>query len=131
MPYVTDCTKICAECNEFLGQTISVKVTAIKDGGRNIVVSRKAALEDGLQEQKQAVLASLEQGKLVTGTVIAIRDFGAFVDLGGFEALIPASEVSYERKPVSDALKAGDKVLEASVLEIKQDEKAIRKLRFP
>jgi small subunit ribosomal protein S1 len=115
------------DVNQFVGQSWNFHVTDIKDGGKNIVVSRKSALEQESQEQRAQVLAGLEKGKLVRGVVTAVRDFGAFVDIGGLEALIPASEVAHERGQIQDRIKAGESV-EAQILEIKVDEKGNTKV---
>src|SRR6185503_9813578 len=73
----------------------------------------RKALEADAREGREAALAALEIGKTVRGTVTAVRDFGAFVDLGGVEGLIP-------RSGGGDRVTAGDAV-EAVVLEIKDD----------
>ncbi|HEY2370389.1 MAG TPA: S1 RNA-binding domain-containing protein, partial [Polyangiaceae bacterium] len=96
------------------------QVTEIKEGGRSIVLSRRKALEADAREGREAALAALEVGKVVRGTVTAVRDFGAFVDLGGVEGLIPASEVAHERVDVADRITAGETV-DVQVLEIKDD----------
>jgi len=101
------------EPSSFVGQVLSFQVTEIKDGGRSIVLSRRKALEADAREGREAALAALEIGKTVRGTVTAVRDFGAFVDLGGVEGLIP-------RSGGGDRVTAGDAV-EAVVLEIKDD----------
>lgn len=112
-----------ADPKDFLGQTLQFLVVEIKDGGKSIVVSRRRLLEQEGQGARQRVLDSLEVGKVVRGVVSAIREFGAFVDLGGMDGLIPGSELSHERgAQVADVLKPGETV-EAQVLAIKQDEK--------
>jgi small subunit ribosomal protein S1 len=108
------------EASSLVGQVLSFQVTEIKDGGRSIVLSRRKALEADAREGREAALAALEVGKVVRGTVTAVRDFGAFVDLGGVEGLIPASEVAHERVDVADRITAGETV-DVQVLEIKDD----------
>lgn len=105
-----------------MGQSLEFLVTEIKDGGRGVVLSRRKLLDAQGRESRERVLATLEKGKTVRGTVTAVRDFGAFVDLGGVEGLIPASELSHERgvKP-TERLQPGEEV-EAQVLEIKDEE---------
>jgi small subunit ribosomal protein S1 len=116
------------DAKELIGQSFSFMVTEIKDGGRSIVLSRRRVLEAEAREGREETLRTLEKGKLVRGTVTAVRDFGAFVDLGGIEGLIPASEISHERGiPVTDRIKAGETV-EALVLEIKDDEKGQKRI---
>lgn len=114
--------------NAMIGQTLSFLVTEIKDGGRSIVLSRRRLLEAEGLEARNKVILSLEKGKIVRGTVTAVRDFGAFVDLGGIEGLIPVSELSYERGiAAADRIKAGEEV-EAQVLDIKDDEKTGKRI---
>lgn len=107
--------------DEYVGQTMQFAVLEIKEGGRSIVLSRRAVLDAGAREQREQTLASLSAGKIVRGVVTAVRDFGAFVDIGGLEALLPGSELSHERGgSVQDRIEAGQNI-EAQVLEIKQD----------
>jgi len=107
--------------DEYVGQTMQFQVLEIKEGGRSIVLSRRAVIDAGAREQREQTLASLSPGKVVRGVVTAVRDFGAFVDIGGLEALLPGSELSHERgASVQDRIEAGQNI-EAQVLEIKQD----------
>ncbi|MBL8720553.1 MAG: S1 RNA-binding domain-containing protein [Myxococcales bacterium] len=112
-----------AELAQFIGQKLSFLVTQVKEGGREVVLSRRALLE----REAEGLRAQLE-GKLVPGTtlpgrVVSLRDFGAFVDLGGVEALLPASELSHDRgvKP-EDVVKIGDAV-DVQVLRVEDDPK--------
>lgn len=96
---------------EYVGNTYSFKVIEFKEDGRNIILSRRTLLE----EEKRARLEELKQtitvGSEVTGTVSSLQKFGAFVDLGAIEALIPLSEVSWERTAnVRDVLATGQTV---------------------
>lgn len=104
------------DAKDLIGETFQFLVTEIKDGGRSIVLSRRKVLEQESESKREAVLRTLEKGQVVRGTVSAVRDFGAFVDLGGIDGLIPKSE-SGQR-----VLEAGESV-EAQVLEIKNDDK--------
>ena len=101
------------EPSSFVGQVLSFQVTEIKDGGRSIVLSRRRALEADAREGREAALAALTIGKTVRGTVSAVRDFGAFVDLGGIEGLVP-------RSGGGDRVTAGETV-DVEVVEIKDD----------
>jgi small subunit ribosomal protein S1 len=109
---------------ELIGRTLTFLVTEVKDGGRNVVVSRRALLEREALESARKTIDALAPGAVVRGTVTGVRDFGAFVDLGGIEGLVPASEVGHDRsRSIGDALRAGD-VVEVMVREIKPSEKA-------
>lgn len=80
-----------------LGQRLPFIVTEYAERGRRIIVSRRRILEEEKRKRKEAVKGTLQEGMRVTGTVTSIRDFGAFVDIGGIEALLPISEVSWGR----------------------------------
>lgn len=111
--------KFVQDLNAYLGRSLQVLVTDLREGGRNIVLSRRALLEREAREAVARLRATLVPGATVRGTVSSVRDFGAFVDLGGVEGLIPASEISFDRSlAVSDRLKAGD-VVDVQVREVK------------
>ena len=110
------------DLNELVGQTMQFLVTDVRDGGKSIVVSRKALLQREASEKAAHVLSDIVAGAVLKGTVTSTREFGAFVDLGGIEGLIPRSEISHDRGVnVADSLKAGDEV-EVSVREVKDVE---------
>jgi small subunit ribosomal protein S1 len=111
-------SKFLEDPKSLIGKTLRFLVTDVRDGGKSIVVSRRAALQQESSEAAQVNVKNLVTGSTVRGTVTSVRDFGAFVDLGGIEGLIPRSEVSHDRGvQVSDALKAGD-VVEVQIREI-------------
>jgi small subunit ribosomal protein S1 len=94
-----------------VGRTLSFRITEYAENGRNIVVSRRALLEEEQQREREALQDRLETGMTVEGTVTSLRDFGAFVDIGGVEGLIPMAELAWTRvKSASDVLSAGDRV---------------------
>lgn len=105
-----------------IGQTLRFVVTEVKDGGKNVVLSRRALIERERGESAAKVMDKIVAGAVLRGTVTSTRDFGAFVDLGGVEGLIPRSEIAHDRSvAVADALKAGDAV-EVQVREVKDGE---------
>jgi small subunit ribosomal protein S1 len=105
---------------ELIGKTLSFLITELRDGGKNVVVSRRAVLEREAGNAAKRTIESLVIGAVIRGTVTAVRDFGAFVDLGGVEGLIPASEVAHDRsRAIGDAVHAGD-VVDVLVREIKE-----------
>ncbi len=96
---------------EFVGQRWSCVVTEANAQRRNLVLSRRAVLEREQAEAKQQLLSQLAVGDVREGTVRTIRDFGAFVDLGGIDGLIHVSQMSWDRvKHPSDVLAVGQKV---------------------
>jgi len=106
---------------QYVGQRLRFHVTKIDSGGRNIVVSRRDLLEEEAAAQAKETWRRIEVGTVVRGTVTSLRDFGAFVDIGGVEALIHVSELSYERvgNP-ADVLEVGQTV-EAQVVKLEPD----------
>lgn len=107
----------------FEGKTLSFLVREIREGGRNVVLSRKALLERERKESAGKLLESLKVGDLRDGTVTRIQPFGAFVDLGGLDGLIPISELSWGHvKDPSEVVKEGDRV-RVEVRKIEDDPK--------
>lgn len=82
---------------EYTGRHLNFLITRYDENGRNIVVSARALLEQERERQQESLRASLEEGATVQGTITSIRDFGAFVDLGGVDGLIPVSEIGWSR----------------------------------
>ena len=90
---------------EAVGRTLSFKITQFGEKGRNIVVSHRAILEEERRRQREALKRTLREGMVVQGTVTNIASFGAFVDIGGIEGLLPISELGWGRtQSVSDVL---------------------------
>ncbi|KFA88722.1 S1 RNA-binding domain-containing protein [Archangium violaceum] len=93
----------------FIGEKLTFRVTEVRD--RNVVLSRRSLLEDEQRKLAAKTRETLAEGKVVKGKVTGVRDFGAFVDLGGVEGMIPVSEMSYMRVAhPSDVVKQGDEV---------------------
>jgi small subunit ribosomal protein S1 len=107
-----------SEPEKWIGQRLRFRVTKIEGGGRNIVVSRRALLEEEAAAQAVETWERLSVGAVVTGTVTSLRDFGAFVDLGGVEGMIHVSELGHGRPGhPSEVLQVGQAV-EAQVTKI-------------
>ncbi len=81
----------------FLGRTFPFKVIEFAEEGRNIIISRRALLEQERQARIEHLRETLSVGMEITGPVTSVQNFGAFVDLGGIDGMIPASEISWER----------------------------------
>ena len=98
---------------EYIGRKFDFLVSeyTLDEQGMNVIVSRRALLEKQAQAAKEELLERLNEGETVNGTVTRVMDFGAFVDLGGAEGLIPAREVAWERvDDLNAVLKSGDGV---------------------
>jgi small subunit ribosomal protein S1 len=102
--------------DQFIGERLKFRVTELRE--RKVVLSRRSLLEEEQKALAAATRATLDVGKVVRGRVTAVREFGAFVDLGGIEGLVPVAEMSHARvgRP-SDVCKVGDEV-EVEVLRI-------------
>ena len=96
---------------EALGQTLPFKITEFRDKGRSIVVSHRAILEEERRRQRETLRRTLREGMVVKGTVTGLREFGAFVDIGGLEGLLPVSEAGWGRTgDISQMLRVGQEV---------------------
>jgi len=97
--------------DQYVGQHLTFKIVEYGEKGRNIVISNRVVLEEERQQQKDALRESLKEGMTVSGEITSIRDFGAFVDVGGIEGLIPLSEISWGRvEDINSSLFVGQKV---------------------
>jgi small subunit ribosomal protein S1 len=111
--------------DEYIGQTLEMKVISLNPKRRNIVLSRRALLEDELKARRRDLLESLQVGQTIEGTVKNITDFGAFVDLGGVDGLLHKVDMSWGRiNHPSEVISAGDKT-QVVVLDVKPEEERI------
>ncbi len=95
----------------YVGMDIAVKVLKLNRRRNNIVVSRKAVLEEELAARKAALLENLKEGDLVTGVVKNLTEYGAFIDLGGIDGLLHVSDISYGRVAhPQDVLQVGQEI---------------------
>ena len=109
------------DTSHFEGKEVEFKVIKLDRKRNNIVVSRRAVLEETLGEERQALLESLQEGTVVKGIVKNITDYGAFVDLGGIDGLLHITDLAWRRvKHPSEVLEVGQEV-EAKVLKFDQD----------
>jgi small subunit ribosomal protein S1 len=96
---------------EFIGQKLACVVMEVNPKRRNLVISHRALLEREKEEARAKLLEELEVGLIVEGVVRNVRDFGAFVDIGGLDGLIHISQLSWERvNHPSDVVTEGQKV---------------------
>ena len=102
--------------DQYIGERLRFRVTEVRE--RNVVLSRRALLEDEQKALAAETRKSLAGGKVLQGKVTGVRDFGVFVDLGGVEGLVPVSELSHVRVGhPSEVVSVGDTV-EVEVLRI-------------
>ena len=113
------------DLDEFLGKELRCKVIELNRSRNNVVLSRRAVLEDERKEMRQAILDRLNPGDVIEGQISNIVDFGAFVDLDGMDGLIHISELSWSHvNHPSEVLEIGQTV-KVKVLDIDRDRQRI------
>jgi small subunit ribosomal protein S1 len=111
--------------DEYMGQKIETKVIELNRSRNNVVLSRRAVLEEQRKEDRERILDRLQPGQVVEGKISNIVDFGAFVDLEGIDGLIHISELSWSHvNHPSEILSIGDPVT-VKVLDIDRDRQRI------
>jgi len=99
------------DLNQFLGQTLRLRILEFDPTKRKVVLSQKVILEEEQAIKRGQLLDTIKVGDIVTGVVRRLADFGAFIDIGGIDGLLHISEMSYARiKHPSELLKTGDEV---------------------
>jgi small subunit ribosomal protein S1 len=107
------------------GRQFEFKVIKLDRRRNNVVVSRRAVLEETQGAEREALLASLQEGAVVKGIVKNITDYGAFVDLGGIDGLLHITDLAWRRvKHPSEVVSVGDEV-EAKVLKFDQEKNRV------
>ena len=110
---------------KLVGQKLKLKIIELDRGRNRLILSERAAIREWRRQQKERLLAELQEGDIVRGAVSSLCDFGAFVDLGGADGLIHLSELSWGRvSHPSEVLKVGDEV-EVYVLKVDRKERRI------
>jgi small subunit ribosomal protein S1 len=113
------------DLHPFVGEIIEAKVIELDKNRNNVVLSRRAFLEEAQAEQRHAFLDELQPGDLRKGTVSSVVNFGAFVDLGGMDGLVHVSELSWQHvSHPGEVVSVGDEVT-VKVLEVDRDRERI------
>src|SRR5512146_3379447 len=113
------------DTSPYEGKQLDFKVIKLDRKRNNVVVSRRAVLEESLGEEREKLLATLAEGAIVKGIVKNITDYGAFVDLGGIDGLLHITDLAWRRvKHPSEVLSVGDEVT-AKVLKFDQEKNRV------
>ena len=113
------------ELTSYIGEEIEAKILELDRQRNNIVLSRKAHLEEEQSGERQSFLEDLEVGNIKEGKISSIVNFGAFVDIGGMDGLVHVSELSWRHvENPNEVVKVGDTVT-VKVLEIDNDKERI------
>ena len=95
----------------FEGQTLEFQVIKLDQKRNNVVLSRKAILEEAFSEEREALLASLQEGQVKQGVVKNLTEYGAFVDLGGIDGLLHVTDMAWKRiRHPSEMVNVGDEI---------------------
>ena len=109
----------------YVGKTMEFKVVKINHEFKNVVVSHKVLIEDDLENQKTEIVAKLEKGQVLEGTVKNITDFGVFIDLGGVDGLLHITDISWGRIEHPREVLALDQKINVVVLDFDDEKKRI------
>ncbi len=113
------------DLHPYVGEVIEAKVIELDKNRNNVVLSRRAHLEEAQAEQRQAFLSDLTPGDIREGVVSSVVNFGAFVDLGGMDGLVHVSELSWQHVThPGEVVSVGDKVA-VKVLEVDRERERI------
>ncbi|NOY37783.1 MAG: 30S ribosomal protein S1 [Chlorobi bacterium] len=109
----------------FVGKNMEFKVVKINPEFKNVVVSHKALIEAELEQQKKEIIAKLEKGQVLEGTVKNITSYGAFIDLGGVDGLIHITDLSWGRVNHPEEVVQLDQKLNVVILDFDDEKKRI------
>ena len=109
----------------FVGKTMEFKVVKINQEFKNVVVSHKALIEAELEQQKREIIAKLEKGQVLEGTVKNITSYGVFIDLGGVDGLIHITDLSWGRVNHPEEVVQLDQKLNVVILDFDDEKKRI------
>ena len=109
----------------FVGKTMEFKVVKINQEFKNVVVSHKALIEAELEQQKKEIIAKLEKGQILEGTVKNITSYGVFIDLGGVDGLIHITDLSWGRVNHPEEIVQLDQKLQVVILDFDDEKKRI------
>ncbi len=109
----------------FVGKSMEFKVVKINQEFKNVVVSHKALIEEELEQQKKDIIAKLEKGQVLEGTVKNITSYGVFIDLGGVDGLIHITDLSWGRVTHPNEIVELDQKLNVVILDFDDDKKRI------
>src|SRR5210317_2055830 len=110
----------------FVGKTIDFKVVKINQEFRNVVVSHKALIEAELEQQKKEIIAKLEKGQVLEGTVKNVTSYGVFMDLGGVDGLIHITDLSWGRISHPSEIVELDQKLNVVILDFDENKSRIQ-----
>lgn len=109
----------------YVNKTMEFKIVKINQEFKNVVVSHKALIEAELEQQKKDIIAKLEKGQILEGTVKNITSYGVFIDLGGVDGLIHITDISWGRISHPEEIVQLDQKINVVILDFDNDKKRI------
>ena len=125
MPASRSGTHDAAELEQLVGQEITCRITKLDVTDEDVVVDRRAVLEEQARALQEGRLAALEPGEVLEGTVRSLAPYGAFVDLGGFDGLLHVSDISWSRVSKPEDVLSVDQQIQVRILKVDPETKKI------
>ncbi|MCG8604440.1 30S ribosomal protein S1, partial [bacterium] len=108
-----------------IGKTMEFKIVKVNELRKNIVVSHRVLIEEGMKEQRQQILENLEKGQILEGSVKNITDFGVFIDLGGVDGLLHINDLSWGRVSHPSEIVSLDEKIKIQILDFNEEKDRI------
>ena len=108
-----------------IGQEMEFKIVKVNEARKNIVVSHRVLIEEGMKEQREKILANLEKGQILEGSVKNITDFGVFIDLGGVDGLLHINDLSWGRVGHPSEIVSLDEKIKIQILDFNEQKDRI------
>lgn len=109
----------------YVGKTMEFQVVKLNMQAENVVVSHRALIESDLEEQRQEILETIEEGQVLEGIVKNITDFGVFIDLGGVDGLLHITDLSWGRVEHPEEIVSLDQHLNVAVIDFDEESKRV------
>ena len=109
----------------YVGKTMEFQVVKLNMSAENVVVSHRALIESDLEEQRQEILETIEEGQVLEGIVKNITDFGVFIDLGGVDGLLHITDLSWGRVEHPSEIVSLDQHLNVAVIDFDEETKRV------
>lgn len=109
----------------YVGKTMEFQVVKLNMQAENVVVSHRALIESDLEEQRQEILETIEEGQVLEGIVKNITDFGVFIDLGGVDGLLHITDLSWGRVEHPEEIVSLDQRMNVAVIDFDEDSKRV------
>jgi len=109
----------------YVGKTMEFQVVKLNMQAENVVVSHRALIESDLEEQRQEILETIEEGQVLEGIVKNITDFGVFIDLGGVDGLLHITDLSWGRVEHPDEIVSLDQRMNVAVIDFDEETKRV------